>query len=209
AVLTTTATHTGTRHVLVLCSTKNTQRIFQYVRERQLELPSLWWLMVGETDLSQTLQPLLWEGSLVTLAVRTSSTSYSIMISRVDSTGLPKFVPVGSWILTPSGPVVQVQEPLVPDPLKLYSDMSGRQLIVTANNNWPFFGLDKFRDGKVQKKTGIDIEIMNTLGQFLNFTRETVVDFTIPYYLETLILVSRAPAEKNRVFAVFSPFSVQ
>ncbi|XP_042234304.1 glutamate receptor ionotropic, delta-2-like [Homarus americanus] len=166
---------------------------------------------------------------------------------------MPWFVPVGSWTLTPTGPVVQVQEPLVPDPLKLYADMSGRQLIVTANNNWPFFGLKKLGDGEVEAETGIDIQIMNTLGQFLNFTyhvvspadgqwggplpdgtvsgligqvarreahvaiceitvtesRETVVDFTFPYYLESMTLASRTPAEKTRAFAVFSPFTLK
>ncbi|XP_069193541.1 glutamate receptor ionotropic, delta-1-like [Procambarus clarkii] len=39
--------------------------------------------------------------------------------------------------------------------------------------------------------------------------RETVVDFTTPYYLETITLVSRAPAEKSRAFAVFSTFTTE
>lgn len=40
-------------------------------------------------------------------------------------------------------------------------------------------------------------------------SRETVVDFTIPYFMEYVTLVSRPPALKNRTFAVFSPFSTQ
>ncbi|XP_063590199.1 glutamate receptor ionotropic, delta-1-like [Penaeus indicus] len=38
-------------------------------------------------------------------------------------------------------------------------------------------------------------------------TREVVVDFTQPYFTESTTLVSRAPAEKNRAFAIFSPFT--
>ncbi|XP_066976336.1 glutamate receptor ionotropic, delta-2-like [Macrobrachium rosenbergii] len=36
--------------------------------------------------------------------------------------------------------------------------------------------------------------------------RESVIDFTMPYYLESLTIISRSPAEKNRAFAAFSPF---
>ncbi|XP_071526283.1 glutamate receptor ionotropic, delta-2-like [Panulirus ornatus] len=39
-------------------------------------------------------------------------------------------------------------------------------------------------------------------------TRETVVDFTMPYYLESTTLVSPAPKEKNRSFAILSPFTL-
>ncbi|KAK7085911.1 hypothetical protein SK128_018156 [Halocaridina rubra] len=39
--------------------------------------------------------------------------------------------------------------------------------------------------------------------------RESVIDFTYPYYLESLTLISRAPAERNRAFAVFSPFTFE
>ncbi|XP_042223943.1 ionotropic receptor 40a-like [Homarus americanus] len=39
--------------------------------------------------------------------------------------------------------------------------------------------------------------------------RETVVDFTNPYYLESTTLTSRAPKEKNRGLAIFHPFSYQ
>ncbi|XP_071532036.1 glutamate receptor ionotropic, delta-2-like [Panulirus ornatus] len=39
--------------------------------------------------------------------------------------------------------------------------------------------------------------------------RETVVDFTMPYFLESLTLVSPAPKEKNRSFAILSPFTFE
>ncbi|KAK4325066.1 hypothetical protein Pmani_004337 [Petrolisthes manimaculis] len=37
--------------------------------------------------------------------------------------------------------------------------------------------------------------------------RETVVDFTAPYWLESLTLVSRAPRQRDRSLAVFWPFT--
>ncbi|XP_042224799.1 glutamate receptor ionotropic, delta-2-like isoform X2 [Homarus americanus] len=40
-------------------------------------------------------------------------------------------------------------------------------------------------------------------------TREKVVDFTAPYFLESTTVISQAPAMKNRAFAVFSPFTVR
>ncbi|XP_066984769.1 glutamate receptor-like [Macrobrachium rosenbergii] len=38
-------------------------------------------------------------------------------------------------------------------------------------------------------------------------SREEVTDFTAPYYIESMTLVSRRPREKNRAFAAFSPFT--
>ncbi|KAK8380493.1 hypothetical protein O3P69_016827 [Scylla paramamosain] len=40
-------------------------------------------------------------------------------------------------------------------------------------------------------------------------SRETVVDFTSPYYLEATTMVSPAPALRSRIFAIFSPFTYQ
>ncbi|XP_069193537.1 glutamate receptor ionotropic, delta-2-like [Procambarus clarkii] len=190
----------------------------------------------------------------VTLAVRTTPTTYTLMTSRVAaSSGLPRLEAIGTWEVGPGGPRGHLTEPLLPDPNTLYGNMGGRQLVVSANADWPFFGLKSLPGGGVQPDSGIDIQIMNTLGQFLNFTyrvvspadgqwggplpdgsvsgligqvarreshlaiceltitanRETVVDFTTTYYLETVTLVSRAPAEKSRAFAVFSTFTTE
>ncbi|KAK4313222.1 hypothetical protein Pmani_015399 [Petrolisthes manimaculis] len=40
-------------------------------------------------------------------------------------------------------------------------------------------------------------------------SRETVLDFTRPYYFDTTTIISRAPTEKNRSLAIFNPFSSQ
>ncbi|XP_071526285.1 glutamate receptor ionotropic, delta-2-like [Panulirus ornatus] len=146
----------------------------------------------------------------------------------------------------------QVKGGLVPDLQKLYTDFQGRQLVVTTNNNWPFFKITKLENGTVIPISGIDFSVINNLGEKLNFTyklvsspdgkwggpqpdntitglvgqvarheahaaiceltitetRETVVDFTMPYYLESTTLVSPAPKEKNRSFAILSPFTL-
>lgn len=41
----------------------------------------------------------------------------------------------------------------------------------------------------------------------LSGAREAVLDFTKPYFMESITIVSRAPAEKSRAVAVFSPFT--
>ncbi|XP_071526272.1 glutamate receptor ionotropic, delta-1-like [Panulirus ornatus] len=46
-------------------------------------------------------------------------------------------------------------------------------------------------------------------GVTITESRETVVDFTAPYYFEAATLVSPAPKEKNRSFAILSPFTVE
>lgn len=40
-------------------------------------------------------------------------------------------------------------------------------------------------------------------------SRETVIDFTQPYEMGRSVLVSAALLEKDRRFAVFSPFTMQ
>ncbi|XP_063852040.1 glutamate receptor ionotropic, delta-1-like [Scylla paramamosain] len=142
---------------------------------------------------------------------------------------------------------------LLPDLRHLYSNLHGRHLLVTTNNNWPFFRINTLRNGTVIPISGVDLQVINTLSQSLNFTyhlirppdgkwggphpdgsvtglvgqvhrheahatlcelsitssRETVVDFTVPYYMESTTLVSGAPKEKSRTFAVFSPFTME
>ncbi|KAK3891552.1 hypothetical protein Pcinc_004552 [Petrolisthes cinctipes] len=43
----------------------------------------------------------------------------------------------------------------------------------------------------------------------INDMREDVVDFTFPYYLESTVIVTQAPAARNRAFAVLLPFTLR
>lgn len=51
------------------------------------------------------------------------------------------------------------------------------------------------------------VGLLDFTDSFSSDQRETVVDFTAPYWLESLTLVSRAPKEKDRSLAVFWPFT--
>ena len=42
---------------------------------------------------------------------------------------------------------------------------------------------------------------------FFLAARASVVDFSVPYYLESSTVLSRAPAPASKAFAVFSPFT--
>ncbi|XP_068228563.1 glutamate receptor ionotropic, delta-2-like [Palaemon carinicauda] len=134
---------------------------------------------------------------------------------------------------------------------KSYSNFRGRQLTLTANNNYPFIRTEKMSNGELFPTAGFEYSIVKALAEALNFTlrliappdgkwggplpngtvvgmigvvarreahfafceisitgvREEVIDFTYPHYIESLTLLSRAPMEKNRTFAAFSPFT--
>ncbi|KAK4311516.1 hypothetical protein Pmani_016984 [Petrolisthes manimaculis] len=65
-------------------------------------------------------------------------------------------------------------------------------------------------DGTV---TGMVGEVANRRAHFamneitITQSRETVVDFTYPYFIDSTTLTSKAPEEKNRSLAIFYPFS--
>lgn len=60
--------------------------------------------------------------------------------------------------------------PLFPDTETLYSDFQGRELIVTANDNWPFFKLIKHENGTVVPGAGVDPTVVDVLSSKFNFT---------------------------------------
>ncbi|KAK4314826.1 hypothetical protein Pmani_013912 [Petrolisthes manimaculis] len=144
-----------------------------------------------------------------------------------------------------------------PNLLNQYRSFDGRILKVSANDNWPFFGLKSLPDGGDgagdEPDTGIDVQIINTLALYLNFTyevrrpsdgqwgnpldngtitgmigevakrvahlaiceititrkREGVIDFSTPYYLDSITVISRTPQLRSRALAAFSPFTAQ
>ncbi|XP_047494037.1 glutamate receptor ionotropic, delta-2-like [Penaeus chinensis] len=198
----------------------------------------------------------------VTLIEMSSDGRANLSSSRVDRDGIVRFHKAGTWWTNEvEGAGAYMTSPLFPDIETLYSDLQGRELLVTANDNWPFFKLIKHENGTVVPGAGVDPTVVDVLSSKFNFTyrvvtppdgkwggpqpdgtitgiigmvarheahlaiceltvtaailsgnqgiRETVVDFTSPYYMESTTLVSRAPKEKNRAFAVFSPFRAE
>ncbi|XP_069994897.1 probable glutamate receptor [Penaeus vannamei] len=247
---------TVARQVVVLCNMEHTLQLLRQVRTRALESLLVQWFLIPQDhvigDVIGSIESELREGLQVVVFLKDSANVYKVTSVRVDPTGQPRLVSVGKWQRPDAGPPqLQLKDALLPDLLKLYSDFQGRELVVSVNNNWPFFGITRLADGRVVPDSGIDVNILNTFSQKLNFsyriepppdnswggpqpdgsvtgligmtarqeahfaiceititeTRETVVDFTAPYWLEALTLVSRAPEERDRSMAVFWPFS--
>ncbi|XP_063868105.1 glutamate receptor ionotropic, delta-2-like isoform X2 [Scylla paramamosain] len=243
----------ATQAVVLLCSEQHTRQVFSFVSRHKLERADLWWLGVSELDAARRLQPLLREGTQVTLAVPETDSAHWLLVARVGADDVVRLVPAGRLHLSGNVTRVRLTTLVVPDVLQQYSDFGGRELVVAALNNWPYFVIKTLQDGRRVADSGIDVQILTTLANYLNFThrvlspsddqwgavhrngtvtglvglvarreahiaiceititrsRETVLDFTNPYFLEYVTLVSRAPALKNRTFAVFSPFSLQ
>ncbi|XP_063866159.1 glutamate receptor ionotropic, kainate 5-like [Scylla paramamosain] len=242
------------RYVIVMCTANHMLHVFQQVRAKALESMTVWWFVIATEDRTAALQDLLREGSQVTLITRVSDAAeFTVATTRINQAGRVRLETAGRWRPARRQPVDASawSATLVPDLLRLYADFEGRQLIVAANDNWPFLGLTLLEGDAAAPRSGIDINILDALGAKLNFTyqlvvprdrawggpqpdgsitgligmvarheahvaiceititdsRETVVDFTATYWLESLTLVSRAPKEKERSMAVFWPFT--
>lgn len=63
-----------------------------------------------------------------------------------------------------------LRRPLYPDIVDLYRSFKGRQLITMAKDNWPFFEVKILENNTAVPGRGIDVNIINTLGHYLNFT---------------------------------------
>lgn len=59
--------------------------------------------------------------------------------------------------------------PVFPDILESYRDMQGRELVVSANNDWPFFAQETLANGTVVGTGGIDFMVVKTLARAFNF----------------------------------------
>ncbi|KAK4313223.1 hypothetical protein Pmani_015400 [Petrolisthes manimaculis] len=245
-----TSFHTNDlRYMVLLCSANTTWTIFDMVSRHNLESRRVRWLVVAnEPNVADTLPHWLREESMVGLAARVRSDLYNIYSSYVDHKNQVRFHKVGSWRGQSTG---SLSRPLFPDIVNLYRNFKGRQLVTAVVDYWPFFEVKTLDNGTAVAGKGIDVNTINTLGYYLNFTyrvrvpddkqwgtvqedgtvtgmvgevaarranlainaititasRETVVDFSSPYFFATTSIVSRAPAEKNRSLAVFYPFS--
>ena len=65
---------------------------------------------------------------------------------------------------------VRLTMPVVPDVLQQYNDFGGRELVVAAIDNWPYFVINTLQDGQRVADSGIDVQILTTLAHRLNFT---------------------------------------
>ncbi|KAK4318682.1 hypothetical protein Pmani_010310 [Petrolisthes manimaculis] len=255
-------TREGVRKVVVFCSPLHTLHILRQVpllstshystsqvRDKTLESVRLRWYVVvlrGEVDVPGVLDAAR-EGTQVALEVRQDLGIYRLYSTFLDVDNTLTLLNAGKWVWKSRAP--RLVTPLHPP----YSRLGGRRLVTSVVNNWPFFNLTLGTDGLLRPHSGIDVSLLNTMAQHLNFTysvvvpedgqwgtkldngtvtgmvgmvashraqlaideitvndlREDVVDFTFPYYLESTVIVTEAPAAKNRAFAVLSPFTLR
>ncbi|KAK3882211.1 hypothetical protein Pcinc_013384 [Petrolisthes cinctipes] len=182
--------HTSSiRYVIVLCSFEHTMEIFTEVRKSSLESRSVRWVVVTEEEvLGLSLSMVLREGTHVGLLVRVEPNLYHIFSSYVDLTNaisnyynpiVRRPAPNGSFSDNPAD-----LHPSCRDGVASYSNSHTGMLAVLALLH------------KNRLCTGM-----------LAVQRESVTDFTLPYFLESTTLVSPAPSELPRALAVFYPFS--
>ncbi|KAK4316331.1 hypothetical protein Pmani_012515 [Petrolisthes manimaculis] len=252
-------TREGVRKVVVICSTLHTLHILRQVRDNTLESVRLRWFVVvlrGEVDVPGVLDTAR-EGTQLVLAVRQGLGIYRLYSTFLDVDNTLTLLNAGKWVWKSRAPSGQMSTPIhssLVTPLHPpYSRLDGRKLVTSVVNNWPFFNLTLGADGSLRPHSGIDVSLLNTMAQHLNFTysvvvpedgqwgmkldngtvtgmvgmvashraqlaineitindmREDVVDFTFPYYLESTVIVTQAPAARSRAFAVLSPFTLR
>ncbi|KAK8387062.1 hypothetical protein O3P69_018015 [Scylla paramamosain] len=105
------------------------------------------------------------------------------------------------------------------------ADLQGKKFKVSAVDNWPFFGITYevvLEEGGQWGGPQADGTVTGMIGMVargeahlaineitITAARETVVDFTRPYFMESSACTSPAPKERSRAFAVLSPFTLQ
>ncbi|XP_069171822.1 uncharacterized protein [Procambarus clarkii] len=72
------------RRLLLLCSPQNTLRVFDAVKEKNLESSAVYWYVILQSDFTEELISHLREGTQMTAAVRTADMRYRLLTSYVD-----------------------------------------------------------------------------------------------------------------------------
>ncbi|XP_042865997.1 uncharacterized protein LOC122249308 [Penaeus japonicus] len=165
-----------TRIVIVICSIPNVLNIFKAIRNRNLESPFTRWYVILQDDVTSDLISSVREGTLVSIALRLSMTSYRFFTSFVNKENEVSLQPIGTWRWHRNRGVTSLlKSSLTPDLGLAYADLGGRQLKGAVVENWPFFRITPLstRDGPHQEaraQSGIDYHVINAIAQKLNFT---------------------------------------
>ncbi|XP_064122845.1 glutamate receptor ionotropic, delta-2-like isoform X2 [Macrobrachium nipponense] len=165
------AASSSRRHVLVACNEENTLALFRLISRRNLESPSIWWIvMVTSENTMQLLQLALREGSQVIAIQITGMDSVKLHASRMDSAGLVRFQDSGVWTLGHKDFTSKMSRSLFYDLDARYSNFERRKLTGTANSVTPFIVLEKQDDGQLILTTGFEGSVIKALSKTLNFT---------------------------------------
>ncbi|XP_069995033.1 uncharacterized protein [Penaeus vannamei] len=167
----------GIRTFILICNPKHIEKLFEQVRNQALESTTVQWVVLNEQenvpgeDFPETLRTLLREGTQVTLIEMSPDGKANLSSSRVDRDSIIRFHKVGTWWTNQvEGAEAYMTSPLFPDIETLYSDLQGRELTVTANDNWPFFKINKYENGTVVPGAGVDPTVVDALSSKFNFT---------------------------------------
>ncbi|XP_068240964.1 probable glutamate receptor [Palaemon carinicauda] len=159
------------RNIFVLCSSDATKSLFTEIYSKLLESALTHWFVILQTDILKPLTALMREGTQVTFAVKTEPRVYVLRGSYINRKNKVALHDLGwwSWHAT-SGAMKLLKRPLYRPVLEVYSDFGGRELIVTVIDNWPFWILTYPGDGRVIPISGLDYNVLKTIGDQLNFT---------------------------------------
>ncbi|XP_068201709.1 probable glutamate receptor [Palaemon carinicauda] len=147
------------------------------IRDENLESAVTWWLVVLQTDTSCDIVAKLREGTKVTFAIVDKNVTdkyiYLMKTSYINVNNLVALQDIGWWAWSRISGVQSTLKTSLYRPIKdAYWDFGGRRLKATVIDNWPFWVLKYSDDESVEPVSGIDYNVLSTLGKKLNFTFE-------------------------------------
>ncbi|XP_066946009.1 glutamate receptor ionotropic, delta-1-like [Macrobrachium rosenbergii] len=167
----------GTTLLLSFCQRNTVLQVFRMIRDNRLQSHFVTWLLIldkqeAKKEFLNVLESLIFEGTQVTLLLEDSRGELAISPSRADVKGIVRFVTPAELKSRSS---TKVNEFLVPDYESVYSDMNGREMVVSALDSPPFVIMaDLHPEVGVNVNTGTDFLFVEAMGKTLNFSFRTV-----------------------------------
>ncbi|XP_064078621.1 glutamate receptor ionotropic, kainate 5-like isoform X2 [Macrobrachium nipponense] len=159
------------RNVFVLCSPKVTKSLFNKIYKLFLESALTHWFVILYEDILKELLPIMREGTQVTFSINREPGLYDLRESYINIKNKAATRELGWWFWNATiGTKKLLMRPLYRPVLEVYKDFGGRELIVTVIDNWPFWHLTYPGDGRVIPTSGLDYNVLKTIGDHLNFT---------------------------------------
>ncbi|XP_068239048.1 glutamate receptor-like [Palaemon carinicauda] len=159
------------RNIFVLCSSDVTKSLFKKIHEQYLESALTHWFVILYENILKEILPFMREGTQVTFSINQEPGLFDLRGSYINIHNKVALHDLGWWSWNPTlGIKKLLKRPLYRPVLEVYSDFGGRELIVTVIDNWPFWILTYPGDGRVIPISGLDYNVLKTIGDKLNFT---------------------------------------
>ncbi|XP_066963844.1 uncharacterized protein [Macrobrachium rosenbergii] len=159
------------RNAFVLCSSNVTKSLFKKIYDLYLESALTHWFVILYEDILKELLPIMREGTQVTFSINREPGLYDLRSSYINIKNKAATHEIGWWFWNATlGAKKLLARPLYQPVLEVYRDFGGRELIVTVIDNWPFWHLTYPGDGRVIPTSGLDYNVLKTIGDHLNFT---------------------------------------